>query len=765
MVRTAPHSNSRLRGVAALLPTLALLAPAAVAAPQDAEGDFFRAYYLEHELGDLDGALKLYLAAAEDKSRTLEERTRALQHAEACAEELAAGDLARLVPEDTILYVELNEPGGQLAKLLDQLGLLQGGEDAGSIGISPHLLEGTLGLRGAAVAVTRIDPTGGMPGGVAILHPGDMQAVRGLIETALPAGGEPAQPIGGHPTFVIEGMVHVTTTDRLVLASTERELIAGVLERVANGGQDSLAGHPDLASTMALRGDDLGFFCLNAEPVIPLAQTLLGVLDRQDPQAAMAMRMLDVESFEAVAGRLGVDDDGLSLDVSLQLAEGHRNLAFNLLRMPHVGAHTFDLIPSGAAAFMATSLNSELEGSAGVTDAQGRPVVTIMDLGREVFGNMRDVAVFTLPSMAEGPGGEPIPDAALAMTVNDVERSRAIWELVLGVAKGATGGGSTQPRHQEVAGTRVHRYDLQGMGVYLYAHGDHVVLSPSLRAIEGAVRAAKGENVANDAAFADLVRTASSDHTSVVGVSIGRCAAMARPMIPQHELGPVLDLLADSSFTATTRHSDTQLAWSAKFRGIPNVGPMVEKFVQTELRGGRADRRFVMARPGPSPIQDMIGARTLQVASAETLSIDEAFEVSREIEDSLTQGSLEATKSAFDMLARSGDHVGGAKLIPTIGELIGEDANALNDFVWEVISSPEGEHYAKALLPLTARSNQLTDHGSWYYLDTMAHVMFAAGKVDGAIKLQQKAVAIAQETGDGRADEARASLAKFRAEG
>lgn len=750
-------SPSLARGLAALS-TAAVLTGAALAAPQGA-AVFYRAYYLEHEQGDLAGALELYRAAAGDANLPADARARAAEHAAACAEELAAGDLARLVPEDTIFYLELNEPGGQLGQLLDQLGLLQGGEGAGAFGISPHLLEGTLGLRGAAVAVTRVDPTGGMPGGIAILHPGDMQAVRGIIETALPAGGEPTEAIDGHATFLVEGMVHVTLTDRLVLASTERQLIADALERARNGGEDSFADHPDLAATMALRGDDLVFFCLNAEPIIPLAQTMLGVLDRQDPEAAMGIRLLDIESLEAIAGRIGVGEDGVSMDMGLQLAGGHRNLAFNMLRMPHVGESTFDLVPAGAAFFMATSLNAAIQGSAGVTDSQGAPVVSFMDIGREIFGNLRDVAIFGLPSLSEGPGGQLMPDVALTMRVNDAQRSRAIWELALGVAKGASGRGNTAPLPKKVAGVDVHVYEVDGVDIHLYAHGDHVVLSPSLRAIEGAVRASRGENVAADPVFAALIAEASSDHTSALGVSIGRCAEMVRPAIPARELreiGPILDLLGSSTFTATTRHSDTQMAWSASLEGLPNVGPLVEQMIRAQASGGRIGWSDAVM------VQDAHRANA-RAAAAEEAAEAEMFEAELAMLRARADGVAAAT-AAFEELSRAGKHAEAIELVPSIGELLDGDANGLNDFVWNVVSSPVGPKYAASLLPLTERSNELSDRGNWYFLDTLAHVKFFLGDVDEAIAIQEKAVAIAKESRDPRLNEAVATLTRFRSE-
>ncbi|MEM9798877.1 MAG: hypothetical protein AAGA20_01040 [Planctomycetota bacterium] len=720
---------------------LGLAATAFAAPPQDGEL-FFRAYYLEHEVGDLDSALELYRSAANDSGLSAEARARAERHARACAEEIAAGDLARLVPEDTIFYLELNEPGGQVARLLDQLGLLQGDDGADRIGISPHLLEGTLGLKGAAVAVTRVDPTGGIPGGVVILHPGDVRAVRGLIETALPAGGEPVDDIAGNPTFRVENMAYVTTTDRLVLASTERELIADVLSRVGSDGDGSLAGHPDLADTMSMRGQDLAFFCLNAEPIMPLAQTMLGAMAAQDPQAAMALGMLDVQSLQSIAGRLGVQDEGISMDVSLQLAEGHRNVLFDLMRMPHVREHTFHLVPEGAAFFAATSLNSGVEGSAGVSDANGKPVVTMMDIGREIFGNIRDVAVFSMPSMTDGPFGTPMPDAAIALSVNDIERSKAIWELVLGVAKGASGSGDTRGRGEKIDGITVDRYDVQGVPIYLFAQDDRLVLSPSVRAIEAAVGAKAGRNIASDPAYADLVAQGSSDHTSVFAVAIGRCAEMARPMIPAHELaevGPILELLKDAHLSARTKHSDTELRWSAALVGLPNVQPLVEQFVLSQRGGGNAYEN--------RPRRDRVAALS---AAPKT---DEAKDT-----------GIATLRGTFDRLRSSGRHAEAAELLPAIGKLVKDDAIALNAVAWSAISGEGSDHYASAVLPLAERANKLTGYEDWRLLDTLAHVRFALGNRDEAVEIQLKAVALAEKTDSDRAKEAMASLTRFRAQ-
>ena len=99
----------------------------------------------------------------------------------------------------------------------------------------------------------------------------------------------------------------------------------------------------------------------------------------------------------------------------------------------------------------------------------------------------------------------PIPDAALAMSVNDPERSKAIWRLVLGMAQGATGdSGRMQAHTSRIGGQDVERFQIEGVNVYLFSHDDRLVISPSLGAIEAAVQASAGKSLRTDALFASL---------------------------------------------------------------------------------------------------------------------------------------------------------------------------------------------------------------------------------------------------------------------
>lgn len=737
---------------ASLVAAVLLLGPPALC--RDAEESFLKAYYLEHERGNLEAAAELYRAVAEDSSAPKELRKKAETCAAACGEELAASDFASLVPEDTIVYCELNRPGDQLASLLGQLGLLQGSEGAGNVAVSPLLVKGLLGVRGAAVAITQIDPTGGPPNGVAILHPGDMDVVRGLIDTVLPAGGQAVDSIGGHPTWSIKGQVFVTTAQRLLIASPDRSQIEGVIARLAGKSKRSLADNEDLADTMEMRGDDLLFFCVNAEPIMPVVQALIESQVDDDPRIGMLLDFLDIGSTQAIAGRLGVDESGLSLDLGLQLDEDHRNLAFNLLRKPHLTKRSFGLVPRGAAFFLTTTLNEPSDAASGATDARGRPVVTFMDFGRELFGNVVDVAVFGMPSVSKGPWG-PLPDVAVALSVNDAARSRAIWNLVLGIAKGAAGSGDPTPSRVRIAGAEVERYDIEGVGLYLYTHEKRMVVSISERAIAAAVAAGRdGGSVLDDELFAGAMRGFGKECVSAWAVSVGRAAQIAKAFVPQREfaqIAPYLPMLKSTVLASAIRHSDTQLGLSARLTGLPKVGGLVSELVAQRLLGqSRGQAREVgFGRRSPTAVS----------VNAPTLEEQPAAEPTAEIVSVDSQAQF---RKAFEQLVSAGELEGAKGLVEAIFEQQADDPLQLNNFAWALLTEERyGQHFGEAALEMSKRSNELTEFGNWFFLDTLGHAYFAAGELEQAIGVQRKAVEVAGD--DSRAAQARKALEKFEA--
>jgi len=145
------------------LVTLLLVGVAAFASSARAgqkQNAFYRAYYMEHVDGDFAGAAKLYEVVVADQRVDAVTRAKAQAGLRACREEQASMDFAALVPETTIAFIELHQPGEQVKRLLNQLGLLGDDDNFAAdasgrrrVSISPKLVNELLGLRGAAVAM------------------------------------------------------------------------------------------------------------------------------------------------------------------------------------------------------------------------------------------------------------------------------------------------------------------------------------------------------------------------------------------------------------------------------------------------------------------------------------------------------------------------------------------------------------------------------------------------------------------------------------
>ena len=740
-----------------VLVSLALLAvTTATARGENPAEKLYRAYYLEREKGDLGGAAKLYgeVAAARDAGADVQVVAKA--RLAGCQEELAASDLARLMPPGPLAYVELNRPGERVRKLLDQLGLLAHADQPPVVGqnrlaISPVLVDAVLGMRGAALAITGLDPTNQRPSGVLVLHPGDMEVVRGLIETGLPAGANVVQPISGYPTYEIEDF-YVTLTTRLVLGGSSPAEIEGVLDRMKDPKAESLASDPQLADVLKDRRGELVFFCVNPKPLLPMLDMLMAAGASQSREVVLAQALLDPKSLRAVTGRLDLSDQGLALELTLRLDEGHRNLVYNFFRRPAIDMETLRCVPAGAAGFLALAMNEPPAKYADVAPAKAGepPVVTALDIGREIFANINGIAIYALPPSGEGtpPGG--IPDLAATITVNDPAKSQALWGEILGLASLAAGGATLAGEPGEIAGTPVHSYRFdRKVTVYQATVGHHLFIASTEAALARSLETKRsGKSVVDDPGFAPLIARLGPSTTFALLADAGRCAQLARPYMPPDEatqLEPVIGLLAGTAGFFTIDHSDRVLRLSGGVTGVPNVSGVVNKMLTEQQQRQREGRDVAQA------IREKKWERALGL-------------VDRKLTEEA--GDADALRQKFDILAvHKQDMAAAVAVADKLAEVLHDDALALNNFAWALLTEAQyGGRFNEPALRLARCANELTDQGNWAYVDTLALAEFEAGHVDRAIELEQKAIELskAKAGGSGVADLQKA-LARFKA--
>lgn len=689
-----------------------LFATAVPAVALDQE-QFYRAYYCETSEGNYAEAIKLYEAVAADGSVPAELRTEAKSRLAACRERLAAEDFARIMPSQCLAYVEFNRPGEQVTRLLGGLDLLRTAENASrKFAVSPTLVRSLLDIRGLAICITGFDPARQEPTGVAVFDPGEVEMVRGMIETALPAGGEAAEAVEGYATYRMPEDVFVTLTSRLVIVSRQRTEIAGVIRRLIGREKNSLLDNKDLAEDLKAREGAMLYFCVNAKPLIPLINMAMAMGASQSREVALAQAALDPASFRSLSGRMGVGRDDLFLDVELRLADGHKNLVFNFLRMPPLDRENLKVVPEGAALIQTLSLNPEGSRYASSGSKEEAQIVTAMDLGREIFGNMIGLTLFVLPpgGGARSAGGVLIPDAGVVISANDPAKSRAIWNQFLGLGSLAAGTGIPQGISQNREGAEVTSYTFPaGVTLHLAELGRNLVIATQPSVIDRAIAAQKGGPSAfSDPAFAAVMKEMDGTTTRATLAHVGRCAEIAKlygapvddPMVSE-----AIAASQNSILSMHQEHSANHLKASFRLVGIPAIGSLVDR----------------LARERAS-----FSARQTFVSSPISMSND-----SGPIAD--PRAAAEQLQSPFE----------------------------INNFAWMLLTEePYQGKYNDLALKLATEANEASGYENWMYVDTLARAYFENGHPAKAVEMQQRAVKLAE--GDPRQSEAVEALERFR---
>jgi hypothetical protein len=558
-----------------LAPSFALTVLASLTPAQDARNDFHQAYFLEHELGNLEQALALYQAVARNTEADSLLRAEAEERAAGLEEDLATVDLARLMPAETLAYAELVQPGEALTRALTAVGLGASFEEAaraGSFTLSPELVRGLVGIRSAALAVTRLPGAGSEASGLAVLHTGDHPVLRGILESLVLAQGLRGADLGDTPTWTLGGRVELALTRRLVVLASERDELEGVLERLAGRGGASLADAPELARALGKRQQDPLFVCVNGPALRPFLAVRLG---GGDPRLALAASLLDPLSFEGAFARVALGDSGFLCEAEFFLAGDHRNLAFNFLRSAPFDPETLELVPRGAAAFLVTALNERGPAPAPLaTNSAGVPAVSMLDLPRELFANVAGLALYVLP------GDGPLPEAALVLSSNDPARTGAVLDLALGLANQLATGRGLAAEEDEVAGTPTRIYRLPpGIALHVATSGNQTLLTPSAEVLERALTARENaQSILRDEAFAGELGRLDKDTTLAACAHLGRLAETARPWLGEPErqrLEGLTPALAETVVGLRTSQGDAHLALALSLARLPRLDGLV----------------------------------------------------------------------------------------------------------------------------------------------------------------------------------------------
>jgi hypothetical protein len=572
-----------------------------------AQAEFQRGFYLQTHEHDAKGAAAAYEKVTADASAPKALRDEAATRLAQVREDLALVSFAALMPPDVMGYAELDQPGEHIERILKMVGLVRSPGEAAPTGpsvqlgdglalpadfaVSPALVGELKKLRGAAIGITSINEKG-MPAGLAVVHPGDCDLLRGAIETAVQVL-EPGEPVEGFKTYRVPDMGWVMLTARLVVASDSREQLAAAVQRLRNPDSDSLAKQPQFQRAYKEIGDPcISAFADGQQIVKRFGSQLRG------QEGAMIRTLLDLEHFESAAVALGTTDDAIQLRAELNLMPGHRNMAYALIRTAPISKRSLAMVPKGAAGVVLIGLNPPADGAAPAA-ADGKkepPMVSAMDIGREFFHNIDELAVFAMPPVAESASKE-FPELAAVVAVKDVEKSAALWNQVLMIASLFGAKTTSPPAEVTIEGQSGHSYRFDGLPTI------HVVRSPQRGLVigtQGAVAAslkasASGESIEKDDAYASLMARVTPHTSKAVLVDVGRAAAMVGAMSGQGDearrLAAISQIVNQMKVSLVTDEAPNQLVIRAEVSGLPkyrDLLPVLQQEIGQRPRGKTA---------------------------------------------------------------------------------------------------------------------------------------------------------------------------------
>ena len=400
----------------------------------DGQAEFYRAYHLQYELGRLKeaenaykNALKLGVAKATKKS--IRENLKRIQ------EDQIASNFARLMPADSLGYLEISNPGRHLEELIKMMGLtgrtfepghkstqinLDGFKLSSDFQISPALLKEFKKFRGVAVSISSISQRVGKPIGVAIIHPGDSDLLTGLVETGIQLVPN-AESIQGYPTFQIENEVWMVKTNRLIFASTSRTEIESCVARLNDPRTTNSLDESNTFQEAKRRHSNSALFAF-VDPKVAMKK-LEPMLGRD---AAIAQLVLDIPHMKYVALSTSSTQNGLCTKLNVAMEKDHNSIAYGLFRTVPLGKAAVSHVPADAAVVAGLGLNPKLALAA---EALKDSHVTVLDIGRELFANIEEVGFFVLPELAKQE--TRIPEFGCVFVCNNVDKSKALWNHLL----------------------------------------------------------------------------------------------------------------------------------------------------------------------------------------------------------------------------------------------------------------------------------------------------------------------------------------------
>jgi len=390
-------------------------------------------------------------------------QTEIIEKARPVLNELTDFDPASLMPPETLVYVEFGTPGRQVETILNTLkgtpfenplAALAGqngksgqgtdqqktpGDIVGAL-LNPSMMAEFKKIRGCAFGITGIEQNN--PPMVSVLYPGKSDALRGLILAGLGMAGTAGEPLEGMQTVNIKDYGAVAYDDTVIIVAHPGDQLARCVKQYKGlHAEPSLASNNKAFAKLSKTQRQKNLITIWAKVDEAYGQLLkLFPADQVPGGILTANAVMDFTNIDEFVLTDSVETNGVGTQLELQFKDGHHCLAYDLIRTPNIGRAALAAVPAGAIGVASFSLGQ----STGQQADQVRAKIqnyTGLDVGREIFANVEQLALFAMPAPGDSATKVFLPgQLGLAITSRDPEQTRQILTTLLGTIAGTQPG-------------------------------------------------------------------------------------------------------------------------------------------------------------------------------------------------------------------------------------------------------------------------------------------------------------------------------------
>ena len=473
------------------------------------------------------------------------DQTKVVNKAKPLLEELGNADPAALMPPETLIYIETGSPGRQIETILNMLkgtpfenplAVLGGGKSKKSAGdiiaalMNPAMMAEFKKIRGMGVGITSIAQNN--PPTIVVLFPGKSDTLRGLILAGLGMLGEPAEPIEGMQSVTFPGGgggAYDDTTVILVSPSADwaRQLSWCVKQYKGVTSKPTLASSNKSFAKISKKARQENALTLwaNVDEVFAGLSEIIPA-DMIPGEIRLADGIADFKNIDDLIVFFNIQENGIALEHNIAFKDGHRCIAYNMIRTPNLSRAGFEAVPSEAVGLLSIALGGARSAQS-MAASKGIENLTGLDIGREIFANIEQINLFALPPDSSSNGGNiGVPPIAanlgLAVTSHNPQQTRQILTQLLTVANLVTG---QTDIGQPADGTGKYQIGLvnnQKLYCYMNQMNKTTILSLNPEVVETSVSAIKRRrSVCTTGPLSEAVKKLSPSTSKLVLINVG----------------------------------------------------------------------------------------------------------------------------------------------------------------------------------------------------------------------------------------------------